>query len=46
MSLSTFVENYVAPSGLNGGLIAARGGAQQVTYPGETTAEGDFDALI
>jgi hypothetical protein len=40
------VDNYVAPSGLNGGLIAATGGAQQLTYPGETTAEGDFDALI
>lgn len=40
------IDNYVAPSGLNGGLIAATGGAQQLTYPGETTAEGDFDTFI
>jgi len=40
------VDNYVAPSGLNGGLIAATGGAQQLTYPGQTTAEGDFDAFV
>jgi Uncharacterized conserved protein (DUF2183) len=40
------VDNYVSPSGLNGGLIAATGGAQQLTYPGETTVEGDFDTFI
>jgi hypothetical protein len=40
------VDDYVAPAGLNGGLIAATGGAQQLAYPGETTAEGDFDAFI
>lgn len=40
------VDNYVTPSGLNGGLIAATGGAQQLTYPGETTVEGDFDAFV
>lgn len=40
------VDNHVAPSGLNGGLIAAAGGAQHLTYPGEATSEGDFDAFI
>jgi hypothetical protein len=40
------VDNYVAPAGLNGGLIAATGGAQRLTYPNPTTAEGDFDAFL
>jgi hypothetical protein len=40
------VDNHIAPSGLNGGLIAAAGGAQHLTYPGEATSEGDFDAFI
>jgi hypothetical protein len=40
------VNNFVAPAGLDGGLIAAAGGAQRINYPGETTVEGDFDAFI
>jgi hypothetical protein len=40
------VNNYAAPPGLNGGLIAATGGAQKLTFPSVTTAEGDFDSFL
>lgn len=39
-------NNFAAPTGFNGGLIAAAGGAQQIVYPENTTAEGDFVAFI
>lgn len=40
------VSNYAAPNNLNGGLVAAKGGDQQLIYPNPTTAEGDFDAFL
>jgi Uncharacterized conserved protein (DUF2183) len=40
------VDNFVVPPGLNGGLVAAIGGTQRLTYPNPTTAEGDFDAFL
>ncbi|KAI9744932.1 MAG: hypothetical protein M1818_001858 [Claussenomyces sp. TS43310] len=42
----TLDTNYAAPSQFNGGLIAAKGGAQMLEYPGKTTVEGDFDTVI
>lgn len=40
------VDNYAVPPGLNGGLVAATGGAQRLTYPGVTTDQGDFDTFF
>lgn len=43
----TFVDNFKVPNeGVNGGLVAAKGGAQQFQMPDPTTDQGDFDAFI
>ncbi len=42
----TFVPNFVAPTGLAGGLVAAKGGAQVIVMPDETTEFGDFSAFV
>lgn len=40
-------NDFVPPSsGPNGGLVTAAGGQQSITYPGKTTAEGDFVAFM
>lgn len=41
-----FVNDVSVQPGENGGAINARGGAQKITMPYNTTAQGDFDAFI
>jgi phosphatidate phosphatase APP1 len=40
------VPNVAVPAGLNGGLVAATGGAQTFQLPDETTDQGDFDTFV
>lgn len=41
-----FVNNVAVNSSNDGGAINARGGAQTLTMPYNTTAEGDFDSFV
>lgn len=41
-----FVNNVAVNSSNDGGAINARGGAQTITMPYNTTAEGDFDSFV
>jgi hypothetical protein len=42
----SMVPNVPAPSGLAGGLVPAKGGAQEIVFPEETTDQGDFARFI
>ncbi|KAF3766557.1 hypothetical protein M406DRAFT_228886, partial [Cryphonectria parasitica EP155] len=41
-----FVNNVAVNSSTDSGAINARGGAQNITMPYNTTAEGDFDSFV
>lgn len=41
-----FVNNVAVNSSNDGGAINAKGGAQTITMPYNTTAEGDFDSFV